>query len=103
MADTPPLASPQETADFRSAQVKEWTTWVAVQPITHNGALAYNPGDSVPAANVEKYGYATDGLVAKQGTKAANELISGLHASATDSTVQVVQPVSLGVAVPEKK
>ncbi|GAC1610339.1 MAG: hypothetical protein NVS3B26_16560 [Mycobacteriales bacterium] len=54
-----------------AAQQKEYSQFVAVQAITHDGALAYLPGHAVPASNVAAYGYEADGLVAKVGTKAA--------------------------------
>lgn len=52
-------------------QEHEYGTYVAVAPITHDGALAYLPGHPVPVGNVEKYGYDKDGLVEKVNTKAA--------------------------------
>lgn len=37
--------------------------YIAKEPITFNGVLAYNPGDPVPADNVERHGW--DDLVIK--------------------------------------
>lgn len=37
--------------------------YVAKAQIFHNNALAYNPGDPVPAPNVQAHGYERDGLV----------------------------------------
>lgn len=65
------MAELSELDKHLEAQAKEYATFVAVSPIFHNGARAYNPGDPVPASNVEAYGYEADGLVAKSSTKAA--------------------------------
>jgi len=46
---------------------------VALAPIDHGGARAYNPGDFVPADNVKEHGYDKAGLVAKRGSKAAQQ------------------------------
>lgn len=69
-----------EVDDFQAEQAKDWGTYVAVAQIFVGNALAYNPGDPVPASNVELHGYAEDGLVAKRNTKAA--------AAATDSAAK---------------
>ena len=105
MADTTPaVATPEETQTFRSAQEKEWNTYVAVQPISFNGSPAYNPGDPVPVSNVERYGYEADGLVVKITTKAGTEAIKKLAEAATaQPTVDQAAPVSLNVSVPSGK
>lgn len=60
-----------ELEDFAAAQEKDWSQFVAVAPIFHGAARAYNPGDSVPASNVALHGYDKQGLVARRDTKAA--------------------------------
>jgi len=40
--------------------------YVALEPITWGGVLAYNPGDFVPAANVEANGYEVGVQVARR-------------------------------------
>jgi len=71
----PPAAAPADPAmtleELRAAQRKEYSQYVAVSAIEHAGVRAYNPGDPVPASNVDKHGYLDAGLVAKAGTKAA--------------------------------
>jgi hypothetical protein len=47
--------------------------FVALQQIDHNGVRAYNPGDLVPAANVEAHGYTSE-QVAKRSSKAAKQV-----------------------------
>jgi hypothetical protein len=77
MPDTPPAATaapdqPAEMPDWqerRKAQVKEYGTWVATQPIYAGNALAYDVGHPVPVSNVERHGYDADGLVAKRTSK----------------------------------
>ena len=62
---------PDTVDDLAKAQEAEYGTWVALQPIEHNGVRAYQTGDPVPVSNVAIYGYDKDGLVAKTSTKAA--------------------------------
>jgi hypothetical protein len=56
----------KEAAEFRAAQEKEWTQFVATAQIFHDGVLAYDVGHAVPASNVSTYGYDTQGLVEKR-------------------------------------
>lgn len=69
---SPPVdaATPQGSvladADARSARAAEWGQYVAKAPIFHDGVRAYNEGDPVPADNVKRYGYLTQGLVEKR-------------------------------------
>lgn len=65
--------SPRTAEEQRRAVEKEYSEYVAIQDITHDGARAYNVGDAVPAANVERWGYLDLGLVARRTTKAATE------------------------------
>lgn len=95
-------ATPEEVASYRSEQAKEYGQYVAVAPISFNGVPAYNPGDPVPASNVAKYHYDTDGLVAKAGSADARKTITAIHEGLAAGPV-VVEPVSLGVAVPGQK
>jgi hypothetical protein len=46
-------------------------TFIATEPLFIGTARAHNPGDVVPAENVEKYGWKDQ--VARQGTKAATK------------------------------
>lgn len=55
---------------YAAAQVAEYGIYVAVVPIVHDGARAYNEGDPVPVSNVEKYGYLQQGLVRAIGEPA---------------------------------
>lgn len=65
---------PQPVEAFRKALQEEYGQYVAIAPIDHDGARAYNPGDPVPVANVQKYGYDKDDLVAKRTTQAAKKV-----------------------------
>lgn len=60
---------------MRAAQVKEYGTYVAVQPINYGVVRVYNVGDPVPVSNVERHGYLEQGLVAKVTTKAAAQAV----------------------------
>lgn len=63
--------TPRTALEQRKAIENEYGQYVAVQGITHDGALAYNVGDAVPASNVERWDYLALGLVKRVGTKAA--------------------------------
>lgn len=101
MADAPRVATPEQVEDLRKAQETEWGTYIAIAPITFNGAPAYNAGAPVPVSNVKRHKYDEQGLVAKVGTKAADQFIAELHAANTadQSQVEVAEPVTLGVSV----
>lgn len=110
MADTQknaPTATPEEVQQHRAAQESEYGTYVAVAPITFNGASAYLPGDPVPTTNVELHGYAEQGLVAKINSAEGKRLIAAVHeagaAAATNTTQEAPIPVSLSVPVPDGK
>lgn len=45
-------------------------TYIATEPLFVGTARAHNPGDEVPAENVERHGWKDS--VAAKGTKAAN-------------------------------
>jgi hypothetical protein len=65
-----------ELADHIEAQRKEYGQWVAKEQIfAPNGALAYNPGDAVPADNAKRLGYIDAGQVVKNGSKEHKELL----------------------------
>lgn len=68
---------PRTAEEHRRTIEKEYGEFVALQPITHDGARAYNVGDAVPAANVEQWGYLDLGLVARKTTKAAEAAKTG--------------------------
>jgi hypothetical protein len=55
----------QTVESYEEALRKEWSTYVAVEPIFVNGVRAHNAGDAVPAANVEAHGWEAQGLVRK--------------------------------------
>lgn len=96
-----PTATAEEVANLRAAQQEEYGTYVALVPISFNGAPAYLAGDLVPVTNVERHGYLDQGLVAKVGSKQGDELIRALHnANAPTEVVDQGPPVSLGVPVP---
>lgn len=48
-------------------------TYIATEPLFIGTARAHNPGDVVPADNVERYGW--HGQVAAEGTRAAAETL----------------------------
>lgn len=50
--------------------------YVALRPIDHNGVRAYNAGDRVPAANVERHRYKVGEQVARADSKEAQALTS---------------------------
>lgn len=64
-------AAPRTAEEHRRAIEEEYGEFVAVAAITHDGARAYNIGDVVPKANVERWGYLDAGLVARRTTKVA--------------------------------
>lgn len=59
---------------YREAVAHEYGQFVAIEPIDFGNARAYNVGDPVPASNVAAYGYLERGVVAKVGTKAAENV-----------------------------
>lgn len=65
----PPVESPPDWQERRDAQIAEYGTWVATQPIYVGNALAYDTGHPVPVSNVQRHGYDADGLVAKRTSK----------------------------------
>lgn len=58
MADVPAPA-----AQRREAQRQEYSQFVATQKIYVDGALAFTPGQAVPASNVAAHGYEASGEV----------------------------------------
>jgi hypothetical protein len=71
------------TAEARREEVrKEYSTYLALGPIDHDGVRAYNTGDAVPASNAERWGYLERGLVAKRTTKAGEATVEVLRAAA---------------------
>ncbi|MGI5171875.1 hypothetical protein ACQEU3_46790 [Spirillospora sp. CA-253888] len=80
--------------------------YVALTEIWHGGVRAYNPGDPVPAENVQEHGYKVGEQVAKAGTKTAGNAERNA-AEAADSaglTPPVTTPQGPAVAVqPEAK
>lgn len=83
-----PVVSPSTPAtaeDFNAATRKEYGQYVAKEQIFHGYVLAYNAGDPVPASNVALYKYDEAGTVVKVGTKAHQELMTGLGRSKPES------------------
>lgn len=58
-----------ELSDHIEAQRREYSQYVAAQSIHFGTALAYNPGDQIPAANVERWKYLETGQAVKVGSK----------------------------------
>lgn len=54
-----------EQEGFLARQAAEYGQWVAKERIYHGTALAYLPGDPVPASNVAAHKYDEAGLVEK--------------------------------------
>lgn len=52
--------------------------YVALRPIYYGGSRAYNPGDPVPADNVDKHGYRVGEDVAEYGTPDAKRITGQL-------------------------
>ena len=63
--------TPETAEEYAARQAHEWSQFVAIAPILHDGVLAYHPGMPVPADNVERHKYLDAGLVARTTTKAA--------------------------------
>lgn len=64
---------PPDVQARREAQRAEYSQWVAVKRIYHNGALAYTPGHPVPASNVKRHGYDKRGLVEQRNKKGSSD------------------------------
>lgn len=94
-----PVVTPEAVEEFRSTQQHEYAQYVALQPISYNSALAYLPGDPVPASNVERHKYAENGLVAKVGSAPAQKLIASIHEAITTEPSEVAAPVSLNAQI----
>lgn len=58
-----------ELSDHIEAQRHEYAQYVAAKPIHFGVALAYNPGDQIPASNVERWKYLETGQAVKVGSK----------------------------------
>lgn len=71
---TQPTVPDAAARDFIATQTKEYSTYIATQDIYVGVALAYKTGDPVPVSNVEAHGYDKNGMVAKAGTKAAEQV-----------------------------
>lgn len=97
MADKTPqeLAEKAETPEqYRSAQAKEYGTYVALTDIDYMGVRVYNAGTPVPVSSVLAHGYEAQGVVARVASKTAQAAVS---AAADAGDVAVEQPVSLAV------
>lgn len=67
-----------ELSDHIEAQRHEYGQYVAAQAIHFGTALAYNPGDAIPASNVERWKYLETGQAIKVGSKAHKDLRENL-------------------------
>lgn len=67
-----------ELQDQINLQRKEYGQYVAAERIFAGTALAYNPGDAIPAENCERLGYMEQGLAVKVGTKEHKALLESL-------------------------
>jgi hypothetical protein len=74
-------------------------TYVALTEIWHGGVRAYNPGDPVPAANVEAQEYKVGVQVARRDTKTADTADTATAESTGAQPVQ--QPPAQGPAAAE--
>lgn len=69
------MTTPATADEYEEAQAKEYGQWVATERITIGGALAFLPGDPVPAGHVSR-GVVSKDKVAKPNTKAAQAVTS---------------------------
>lgn len=65
VAVTPTSGATPAWEQHRQAIREEYGQYEATSPIYVGNALAYNPGDQVPASNVERFHYLEQGLVKK--------------------------------------
>lgn len=68
------VGSPATAEEAVEATRKEYSQYVAPDPIYVGTALAFNKGDAIPASTVERLGWASEGKAIKVGTKAHKEL-----------------------------
>jgi hypothetical protein len=66
--------------ELRQAQADEYGEYVAVEPITVGGALAFNPGDPVPK------GHVASGVVAKTSVERRRDSAKAPADAKTKST-----------------
>lgn len=76
---------PQTAEEAIAANLKEYSQFVAAEPIHFGAALGYNPGDAVPADNVKRHGYLESGQVVKVGSKAHADLRESLGLTPLES------------------
>jgi hypothetical protein len=74
-------------------------TYVALTEIWHGGVRAYNPGDPVPAANVEAQKYEVGVQVARRDTKTADKATD--QAAESTGAQPAQQPPAQGPAAAE--
>ena len=65
--------------------------YIALQPIDHLGVRAYNPGDRVPADNVQRHGYEKGVQVAEEGSKDALAITSPAASGEQDEALARTQ------------
>lgn len=59
---------PNAVTERRAEQAKEYGQYVATEQIYVDGALAFNPGDPVPAGHVKRYEMTKHKLVRRTDT-----------------------------------
>lgn len=67
--------------------------YIALQPIDHGSVRAYNPGDPVPAANVDGNGYVVGEQVAEIGSGEAQARLAQLGMIPADEPGTVAEAV----------
>ena len=72
------MTTPATAEEYADAQAKEYGQYVAVERILIGNALAFKPGDPVPAGHVTR-GVVSKDKVAKPHTKAA-QAVTGQEA-----------------------
>jgi hypothetical protein len=64
-----PYAADHELQEYMLAQEAEFAEWVAARDIYFGIALAHRTGDPISKSNVERHGYAKNGLAVKRNSK----------------------------------
>lgn len=85
----------------RRMRAEEYATWVATQAIDIDGVRAFNVGDSVPNGHVKRFGWDSEGYVARRNTskgEAAHEAASPATQPARNASKEEWQTFALGQA-----
>ena len=70
MTEVPAFNDPVEAArfaEYREAQIEEYGTYIAAEPIEVGNSLAFLPGHPVPKSTAEKFGWDAEGRVVPTG------------------------------------